>query len=96
MSRRILLYVLTLTIPLCLGAIVWQSAKYAELTWDIEKLESVQEEWVENNKRLIAGIAVLSSSERIENIAKKDLKLVKKLPEEVLQIKIKGGPRDDG
>jgi cell division protein FtsL len=96
MSRRILLYVLTLTIPLCLGAAAWQSAKYAELAWEIEKLESIQEEWVENNKRLIAGIAVLSSSERIENIAKKDLKLVKKLPEEVLQIKIKGGPGNDG
>jgi cell division protein FtsL len=96
MSRRILLYILTLTIPLCLGLATWQSVKYAELTWEIEKLESVQEEWVENNKRLIAGIAVLSSSERIENIAKKDLKLVKKQPEDVLQIKIRGGPGDDG
>ncbi|MDR0760130.1 MAG: cell division protein FtsL [Treponema sp.] len=96
MSRRILLYVLTLTIPMCLGLAAWQSAKYTELTWEIEKLESVQGEWVENNKRLIAGIAVLSSSERIENIAKKDLGLVKKQPEEVLQIKIRGEPGDDG
>jgi cell division protein FtsL len=96
MSRRILLYVLTLTIPLCLGAAAWQSVRYTELTWEIKKLESLQEEWVENNKRLIAGIAVLSSSERIENIAKKDLGLVKKPPEKVLQIKITGGPGDDG
>jgi cell division protein FtsL len=96
MIRKVLLYAITLTIPLCLGVVAWQSARYAELTWEIEKLESAQEEWVENNKRLIAGIAVLSSSERIENIAKKDLGLVKKLPEEVLQIKIKGGPGNDG
>jgi cell division protein FtsL len=96
MIGRILLYVLTLTIPLCLGAAAWQSARYTELTWEIEKLESVQEEWVENNKRLIAGIAVLSSSERIENIARKDLGLVKKQPEEVLQIRIMGGPGGDG
>jgi cell division protein FtsL len=96
MSRRILLYVLTLTIPLCLGAAAWQSVRYTELAWEVEKLESLQEEWVENNKRLIAGIAVLSSSERIENIARNDLGLVKKLPEEVLQIKITGGPGGDG
>jgi cell division protein FtsL len=88
MIRRILLYVFTLTIPLCLGAAAWQAVRYTGLTWEIEKLESLQEEWVENNKRLIAGIAVLSSSERIENIAKKDLGLVKKLPEEILLIKI--------
>ncbi|MDR0387517.1 MAG: cell division protein FtsL [Treponema sp.] len=96
MSRRILLYVLTLTIPLCLGAAAWQSAKYTELVWEIEKLESLQEEWVENNKRLIAGMALLSSPERIENIAKKDLNLIKKLPEDVLQIRIEGGPGGDG
>jgi cell division protein FtsL len=96
MIRRILLYVLILTIPLCLGAAAWQSVRYTELTWEIEKLESLQEEWVENNKRLIAGIAVLSSSERIENIARKDLGLVRKTPEEVLQIKITGGPGNDG
>jgi cell division protein FtsL len=96
MSKRILLYFLTLTIPLCLGAAVWQSTRYTELTWEIEKLEAEQEEWLENNKRLIAGIAVLSSSERIENIAKNDLGLVKKSPEEVLQIKIEGGPEGDG
>jgi cell division protein FtsL len=96
MSRRILLYILAFTTPLCLGAAVWQSTRHAGITWEIEKLESVQEEWVENNKRLIAGIAVLSSSRRIEGIAKNDLGLVKKLPEEVLQIKIEGGGRDDG
>jgi cell division protein FtsL len=79
-----------------LGAAVWQSTRYTELTWEIEKLETEQEEWLENNKRLIAGIAVLSSSERIENIAKNDLGLVKKSPEEILQIKIEGGPGGDG
>ncbi|MDR2070768.1 MAG: cell division protein FtsL [Treponema sp.] len=96
MIRRIVLYVLTLTIPLCLAVVAWQSIRYTELTWEVERLESAQEEWVENNKRLIAGIAVLSSSERIENIAKKDLGLVKKQPEEILQIKIKGDSGKDG
>jgi cell division protein FtsL len=96
MRRRILLYVFALTLPLCLGAAAWQSVRYTELTWEIEKLEAMQEEWVENNKRLIAGIAVLSSSERIEHIAKNDMRLVKKPPEEILQIRIEGGSGLDG
>jgi cell division protein FtsL len=54
----------------------------------MRRLETVQEEWIESNKRLIAGIAVLSSSERIEHIAKNDLGLQKKAPEEILQIRI--------
>ena len=96
MKGRILLYVFTLTLPLFLGAAAWQSARYRELTWDVERLETLQEEWVESNKRLIAGIAVLSSPERIEHIAKNELGLVKKVPEEVLQIRIEGGKGVDG
>jgi cell division protein FtsL len=96
MKGRILLYFFTLTIPFLLGLATWQSTRYTELTWEVERLEASQEEWVENNKRLIAGIAVLSSSERIENIAKNDLGFVKKRPEDVLQIRIEGGPGLDG
>jgi cell division protein FtsB len=96
MKGRIFLYLITLTIPLFLGAAAWQSARYAELEEEVHQLELSQEDWVDSNKRLIAGIAVLSSSERIEYIAKNDLGLVKKRPEEVLQIRIQGGRRIDG
>ncbi|GHV45282.1 hypothetical protein AGMMS50268_00530 [Spirochaetia bacterium] len=89
--RYLLLYFVCLTIPCLLGLVAWQSARYSALEREISRLETAQEEWVESNKRLIAGIAVLSSSERIENIARNDLNLVKIQPEDVLQIKIEGG-----
>ncbi|MDR1949665.1 MAG: septum formation initiator family protein [Spirochaetaceae bacterium] len=96
MKGRLLFYVLTASIPLFLGAIVRQSVRYAELVDEVKRVEAAQEEWVESNKRLIAGIAVLSSSERIEGIAKNELGLVKKPPEAVLQIRIEGGRELDG
>jgi cell division protein FtsL len=89
--RYILLYVITLTIPLFLGAAVWQSIRYTELEGEVRRLEAAQEEWIESNKRLIAGIAVLSSAERIEYIARNDLGLSKKPPEDVVQIRIERG-----
>jgi cell division protein FtsL len=93
---RTVFYFFTLTIPLFLSIVAWQSTRYTELEWETEHLETVQEEWVENNKRLIAGIAVLSASDRIEYIAESELGYTKKVPEEVLQIRIEGERRLDG
>jgi cell division protein FtsL len=86
--RTFLLYFTALTIPLLFGLDVWQSVRYTALERETSRLEEAQEEWIESNKRLMAGIAVLSSSERIENIALHDLELEKIPPETVLQIKI--------
>jgi cell division protein FtsL len=88
MRRYWLIYFIVLTIPLLLGLTAWQSSRYSELDKEVRTLEAVQEDWVESNKRLIAGIAVLSSSERIENIALRDLRLNKIEPEDVLQVRI--------
>jgi cell division protein FtsL len=89
MIRRCLfLYFVVFSIPLFLGIIAWQSAQYAELERETRRLEAVQEDWVESNKRLIAGIAVLASSERINHIALRDLGLFRISPEDVLQIRI--------
>ena len=88
--RYLLLYFLVLTIPMFLGIAAWQSFRYAELDKGTRRLEAVQEDWVENNKKLIAGIAVLTSSRRIEQIAVHDLGLSKILPEYVLQVRIEG------
>lgn len=84
----ILLYFFALTIPLFLGITAWQSSRYAALERDVKQLEVDQEVWIESNKRLIAGIAVLSSPGRIEKIARDELGLTKIRPEDVLQIRI--------
>jgi cell division protein FtsL len=88
MRRYWLVYFIVLTIPLFLGLTAWQSTRYSELEKETRTLEAAQEDWVESNRRLIAGIAVLSSSERIENIALHDLGLAKIEPEDVLQVRI--------
>ncbi|MCL2069973.1 MAG: cell division protein FtsL [Treponema sp.] len=89
--HRFLLYFFVLTIPLFLGLTAWQSVRYSELDRNTRRLEAAQERWIESNNRLIAGIAVLSSSSRIEQVAIRDLGLTKMPPENVLQIRIDGG-----
>jgi cell division protein FtsL len=90
MRRFVLLYVFTLTLPLFLVGSVLQARRYNALQKEVNRLEVVQEEWIESNKRLIAGIGLLSSAERIEHIAREELGLMKKQPEDILQIRIEG------
>jgi cell division protein FtsL len=96
MRHLALLYLLTLTLPLFLGLSVWEARRYGELQREVRRLDVSQEEWIEKNKRLIAEIALLSSAERIEKIAINQLRLSKKLPEEILQIRIESVRRIDG
>jgi cell division protein FtsL len=96
MKRRILLYAIALTIPLILGLDSWQTARYARVDAELRALENQQREWLESNKRLIAGIAVLGSSQRIEAIARDELKLRKVEPEAILQIGIERRRGVDG
>ncbi|MDR2158515.1 MAG: cell division protein FtsL [Treponema sp.] len=95
MRRIILLYLAALSIPVFLGLSAWQSSRYVSLEGELRRLEAAQEEWIESNKRLIAGIAVLSSLERIEHIARNELDLRRMPPEEVLQIRIEEGENLD-
>jgi len=91
MKRYFLLYLLVLTIPVFLASLVWQSHRYQNLESEIFRLEQMQEEWVESNKRLIADIAEYSSAERIEETARYQLELKKIPPEHLLQVRISGG-----
>ena len=88
--RYVLLYFFVFTIPLFLGLTAWQSVRYTKLDKGLRRLEATQEDWLESNKKLAAGIAVLSSSSRIEHVAIYDLGLSKMQPEDVLQVKIEG------
>ena len=90
MKRCILIYFFVLSIPFFLQLTAWQSVRYAELDKNSRRLEAVQEDWVEGNKKLMAGVTVLSSSKRIEQLAVHDLGLVKMRPEDVLQVRIEG------
>jgi len=90
-KRYLLLYFLVLTIPLFLGLLVWQSNRYQDLSRELIRLEQSQKEWIESNKKLIAGIGEYSSPERIDYIARSQLELQKIPPEYYLQVRITGG-----
>ena len=92
--RYALLYFFVFTIPIFLGIAAWQSVRYMKLDRDVRRLEAVQEDWVESNKKMIAGIAVLSSSSRVEQVAVHDLGLSKIRPEDVLQVRIEEEQRN--
>jgi cell division protein FtsL len=86
--RYALLYFFVFTIPIFLGLTAWQAVRYRELDKNVRRLEAAQEDWIESNKKMIAGIALLSSSGRIEQVAVHDLELSKIEPENVLQVRI--------
>ncbi|MCL2380693.1 MAG: cell division protein FtsL [Treponema sp.] len=89
MNRRyVMFYFFVLSIPFLLGIVAWQSTRYAELDRNTRRLEAVQENWVESNSRLVAGIAVLSSSARVGQVAARELGLTPIRPENVLQVSI--------
>ncbi|MDR2747183.1 MAG: septum formation initiator family protein [Treponema sp.] len=90
MKWRLLVYFVSLSIPALLSLVAWQSSRYLDLKREIAVIEKEQEEWVESNNRLIAAVAILSSSERIEHISRNQLGLSRMKPEDVLQIKISG------
>ncbi|MCL2243245.1 MAG: cell division protein FtsL [Treponema sp.] len=90
-KQNFLLYLIVITIPVFLSLIVFQSTRYQNLNSEIIRLEQTQTEWVESNKRLIAGIAEYSSAERINDIAKNQLDLQRIQPEYLLQVRITEG-----
>jgi len=90
-KRYFLPYFLVFTIPFFLGLLVWQSTRYQNLSRDLNRLEQTQAEWVESNKRLIAGISEYSSPDRIDDIARNQLDLQKIPPEYFPQVRIMGG-----
>jgi len=90
-KKYLLLYFMAVSMPLLLALITWQSNRYRDLERELSRLEQTQGEWIESNKKLIAGIAEYSSPYRIEYIAENQLDLRKIRPENLLQVKIVEG-----
>ena len=93
MSKRALILIF-LTVPVFLFLNVWQVYRYKNLENTIEQLEEEQQEWVEKNKRLIAGIAVLSSPERLAKLAEEDLDLRELSPGRLIRILLDSRKRE--
>jgi cell division protein FtsL len=93
MKKYFILYFMAVTLPILLALTAWQSNRYQNLNRELTRLEQTQAEWIESNKKLIAGITEYSSPYRIEYIAENQLELRKIRPEYLLQVRIAEGKR---
>lgn len=86
----IFLCFITLLIPGILCLYAFQAKKYTDLTKEIAELELKQEQLIEENKKLISDISLLSSPERIEKIATEELGMHKAENEDIIRVEMKG------
>ncbi len=82
------LFVLAIPGILCLYAV--QARRYTALTSEIRELEKKQEKLIEENKKLVSDIAVLSSADRIEKIAVEELGMHKAETEDIVRVEMTG------
>ena len=81
-------FVLAIPFVLCLYAA--QARRYTALTAEIRELERKQEKLIEENKKLVSDIAVLSSADRIEKIAVEELGMHKAETEDIVRVEMTG------
>lgn len=96
--RKIGLFLLTLSVPVLLFLSVYQVFRYQNLQDEVAELQEQQIELFEQNKRMIANIAILSSPKRIARLADEILDLRQREPKDgVLRIVFDGEEeRPDG
>ena len=73
--KKLLILAVALSIPFFLCLTVWQAYRYTKLNDEVAALEAEQVSWLEKNKKVIAGLALWSSPERIEKLARETLGL---------------------
>ena len=67
-----------------------QAKQYTELTKEVKALELKQEKLIEENKKLVSDIAILSSADRIEKIAVEELGMHKAEKEDIVRVEMTG------
>ena len=91
--RKALFSLLLASVPLLLMLQVLQAYRYVITSEEISGMETLQEERLEENRRLVAGIAVFDSPERVYSVATGSLELEPAAPEKVLQVRF---PDEEG
>ncbi len=72
-----------------------QSSKYRTLQKEVVDLERKQEALIEENKKLITDISLLSSSDRIEKIAEEDLGMRQAESEEIVRVDVNTAKKEN-
>lgn len=91
--KKFLICLFVLSIPAMLCLYGFQAKKYTELTKEIAELERNQEKMIEENKKLVNDISVLSSADRIEKIATEELGMHKAETEDIVRVEMTGERR---
>lgn len=87
--KTIALCVVALLIPTMLVVDAVQARKYVDLREQVLELEDRQAQIIEENKKLITDISILSSADRIETIAQDTLDMRKAETDEIIRVEIK-------
>lgn len=80
----------TISIPAMLILYGLQAKKYKDLTKEVVELERKQEKLIEENKRIVSEISVLTNAERIEKIAVEELGMHKAEAEDIVRVEMTG------
>ena len=89
-TNKLFMYIAAVLIPLLLVVDAIQATRYKKLEREVSALEDKQVKLIEENRRLISDISVLSSSDRIEQLAENELGMHKAKSNEIVRVEIKG------
>lgn len=88
--KGIFIIIFAFSIPTLLFLYALQTKRYTDLTKDVKSLELKQEKLIEENKRLVSDISILSNAERIERIAVEELGMHKAETEDIVRVEMTG------
>lgn len=86
---KIFTIICAVLVPLLFALNAMQAARYMKVQNEVKALEQKQVELVEENKRLITDISLLSSGERIGKIAEEELGMRKAESEEIVRVEMR-------
>lgn len=95
MNRKLLLFCAA-TLPLFLGALVVQAIQYQDLQRDVVAKEREQAQWVEKNKKALAGVTVLRAPQRIETLAGRDSELEIVGADRTVKVRFQSANKEEG
>ena len=86
--KTVALCIVALLIPTMLVIDAVQARKYVDLREQVLELEDRQAQIIEENKKLITDISILSSADRIETIAQDSLDMRKAETDEIIRVRV--------
>ena len=87
--RIVFVCLAAISIPAMLMIDAVQARKYSDLRKQVISLEEKQAELIEENKKLITDISLLSSADRIERLASEELGMRKAETDEIIRVEMK-------